>query len=146
MAQLQALPVQAQDVAEATRADPVLRLLLNYLRRGWPPTVSDKLSPFWRRKEELCIESECIMRGCRAVIPEKLQQKVLDELHREHPGVVRMKMQVRNHVWWPKLDKYIERCATSACSACQATKNSPARAPLHPWVWPMLPGNGSIWT
>ena len=38
VAQLQALPVQAQDVAEATRTDPVLRLLLNYLRRGWPPT------------------------------------------------------------------------------------------------------------
>ena len=42
------------------------------------------------------------MRGCRVVIPEKLQQKVLDELHRGHPGVVRMKMQAQNHVWWPE--------------------------------------------
>ena len=78
------------------------------------------------------------MRGCRVVIPEKLQKKVLDELHRGHPGVVRMKMQARNHVWWPELDKSIEWCA-SACSACQATKNSPARAPLYPWVWPTAP-------
>ena len=103
-----------------------------------PDCFPDKLSPFWRRKEELCIESECITKGCRVVIPEKLQKRVLDELHRGHPGVVRMKMQARNHVWWPELEKSIEWCA-SACSACQATKNSPARAPLHPWVWPTAP-------
>ena len=71
-------------------------------------------------------------------MPAKLHKKVLEELHRGHPGVVRMKALARSHVWWPELDKEIEECA-KACSACQANKHAPAKAPLHPWNWPSSP-------
>ena len=71
-------------------------------------------------------------------MPAKLHKKVLEELHRGHPGVVRMKALARSHVWWPELDEEIEECA-KACSACQANKHAPAKAPLHPWNWPSSP-------
>ena len=136
--QIVSLPVTANDVIAATRTDPTLRKLLVYLRRGWPESVPDHLLPFWRKKEGLSIESDCILWGCRIVIPEKLRQEVMEELHKDHPGVVRMKSLARSHVWWPDIDKAIEECV-KACQACQSSKNSPAKAPLHPWAWATVP-------
>ena len=84
------------------------------------------------------MEQDCILWGCRVVIPEKLQAKVLAELHQGHPGTVRMKVLARSHVWWPGIDKAIETC-TKTCTACQSTRNLPAKAPLHSWAWPTTP-------
>ena len=63
---------------------------------------------------------------------------MLNELHQGHPGIVRMKALARSHVWWPGLDKAIEESAKS-CTSCQATRNAPAKAPLHPWAWATAP-------
>jgi len=64
--------------------------------------------------------------------------KVLNELPRDHPGVVRMKAVARSHVWWAGLDNEIEELVR-ACQSCQAVKNAPPVAPLHPWLWPLKP-------
>ena len=128
----------ALEVSKETRADPILSKLLVHLRTNWPHPVPDNIIPFWRRKKGLSIESDCVLWGCRVLIPTKLRQKVLQELHEGHPVTVRMKAVARSHVWWPDIDKAIEECS-KACSACQSNKNLPARAPLHPWVWPTVP-------
>ena len=49
-----------------------------------------------------------------------------------------MKAQARSYVWWPGLDKGIEHLVKS-CIPCQSVKQSPAVAPLHPWIWPARP-------
>ena len=49
-----------------------------------------------------------------------------------------MKTLARSHVWWPGIDQEIEGMV-KACTACQEVKNTPAVAPLHPWVWPDHP-------
>ena len=76
--------------------------------------------------------------GFRVVIPQRQREKLLQELHQDHPGVTRMKSVARSYMWWPGLDKEIENLAKS-CSACQAVKRAPPVAPLHPWVWPSKP-------
>ena len=133
--QLNSLPIQVSEIRAATQTDEVLSKVLRCLQQGWPEDTQGPLTPFWRRKEELPIECDCILWGVRVVVPAKLHKKVLEELHRGHPGVIRMKALARSHVWWPELDKEIEECA-KACSACQANKHAPAKAPLHPWNWP----------
>ena len=67
------------------------------------------------------------------MIPTKLRHRVLEDFHRGHPGVVRMKALARNHVWWPELDRDVED-QVKACFSCQAIKHSPAKAPLHLWA------------
>ena len=138
IAQLSCLPVTAKMIASATRTDPVLSKVLICLKEGWPQPVPGALLPFHRRCDCLSIEGECVMWGHRVVIPKKWQEKVLEELHVGHPGVVRMKSLARSHFWWPDLDKNIEECS-KACPACQSTKNLPAKAPLHPWTWSSIP-------
>ncbi len=50
------------------------------------------------------------------IIPEKLQEKLLQELHRDHPGITRMKAVARSYFGWPGLDRDIEVLARG----CQA--------------------------
>ena len=136
--QLNVLPVTAKQLAAATCTDPVLGRVLRYTRAGWPQEVKEELKPFSNRRKELSVEEGCILWGMRVVVPTKLRKQVLSELHQGHPGVVRMKSLARSHIWWPGLDQEVEEMV-KACTACQEVKNTPAVAPLHPWIWPDTP-------
>ena len=72
------------------------------------------------------------------VIPAKHQQRLLMELHRDHPGCSRMKSIARSYIWWPGVDVDIEQMA-KGCTSCQQTKHAPPRAPSHSWTWPAKP-------
>ena len=136
--QLDSLPVTAVQLAAATRTDPVLSQVYSYTLKGWPAKVGDEFKPFSTRKGELSVQNGCLLWGTRVVIPFKQQQRILDDLHRDHPGITKMKAVSRSYFWWPGLDSNIEMLVKS-CQECQAVKNAPPVAPLHPWVWPTKP-------
>ena len=72
------------------------------------------------------------------IIPTSLRKQMLADLHREHPGISKMKALARGHFWWPKLDSDIEVLA-KACQPCHEAKQAPPKAPLQPWSWPSKP-------
>ena len=41
------------------------------------------------------------------VISQKLQSEVLEELHCNHPGIVRMKSLARSYCWWGHMDQHM---------------------------------------
>ena len=49
-----------------------------------------------------------------------------------------MKAVARSYFWYLGLDKDNEEKSHS-CTSCQAMKNAPPAAPLHPWLWPTKP-------
>ena len=112
--------------------------MILYTRRGWPSSFSDALKPYFHRRYELTVEENCLLWGTRVIIPSALQPVILEDLHRDHPGMVRMKSLARSYVWWPNLDKEIE-WSVKQCDHCLAVKGSPPKAPLHPWIWPTRP-------
>ena len=114
--------------------------MLRYTRSGWPQSVEPKeaLQPYSTRKHELTVEEGCLLWGIRVVVPSKLRGKLLDELHKDHPGITRMKSVARSYMWWPGIDKEIEQ-VVKFCEACLAVKHNPPVAPLQPWVWPQQP-------
>ena len=71
------------------------------------------------------------------VIPNKLQDRVLEELHDGHLGVVKMETLTRSYVWWPNINAQLEELA-KACSGCQQN-SMPTKASLHPWEWATTP-------
>ena len=93
---------------------------------------------YWNRRTELAVEGDCLLWGIRVVIPQKLRNTALRELHRDHPGKVQMKAIAPSYLWWERLDGDIESVVRS-CPACQSVRNAPATAPLHPWLWPTKP-------
>ena len=132
------LQVKASEIARATRNDPQLSRLLRFGKNGWPRQVPEELVGFWRKKDELTTEGNRIMWGSRVVVPAKLRGEVLQEFHRGHPGIVRMKQLARSYVLWPGIDKQIEEVVKS-CVPCQSQQNMAPRVPLQTWPWPSTP-------
>ena len=118
--------------------DPLLSKGLYYTKHGWPMEIPDALRPYWNRRLELSLEGDCVMWGVRVVVPRKLQEQVLQELHQTHSGISRTKAIARSYVWWPQIDYQVEKMIKS-CTRCQMARNAPAVAPLHPWIWPARP-------
>ena len=133
--QIDSLPVTRHQLRQCTERDKVLAKVINYIQTGWPTQVEPVLKPYSNRQQELTVEAGCILWGTRVIIPEKLQTAELEELHASHPGIVRMKSLARLHVWWPDIDKHIEK-AVKTCTSYQGIRNAPQPVPLHPWAWP----------
>ena len=53
---------------------------------GWPEEfdANQNVTPFLKKFDELTIKGGCVLLGCRVVVPLKLREKVLDELHVRH--------------------------------------------------------------
>jgi hypothetical protein len=120
------------------KKDPVLSKVLRYTMCGWPSVVDPDLAPFKSRRMEISIEQGCLLWGTRVIVPVSLRKAVLSELHETHPGMSKMKMLARSYVWWPGLDREIEN-KVSNCSVCQAMRNDPPTAQIHPWTFPSKP-------
>ncbi len=123
--QIETLLLSPKDLQQATAADPVLSVVLQYSRDGWPADVGTALKLYFNRRAEMSIDRGCLFLGSRVVVPAKFQEQVLGELHAGHQGMVKMKGLARLHAWWPGIDKEIEHC--------QATRSLPLAMPLHPW-------------
>ena len=44
------------------------------------------------------MEGDCLMWANRVVIPTKLRKPLIEELHTDHPGIVRMKAIARSYL------------------------------------------------
>nr|XP_049461522.1 uncharacterized protein K02A2.6 isoform X1 [Anopheles coluzzii] len=128
-------PLNFSDVAKATASDPVLQQVYKYIMDGWPQniTYATELACFYHRGEALTTVRGCILFGERVVIPTKLQQRCLKQLHKGHPGIQRMKSIARSYIYWPSIDgdvvDYVKTC--HACAI--ASKSSPREIPMS---WP----------
>ena len=96
------------------------------------------LAPYFKRRTELSTDQGCILWGQRVIIPDKYKEVNLEELHDCHPGIVKMKALCRSYVWWPDVDKDIEK-KVRQCDACQVQGGKVPSSPMYPWEWPTVP-------
>lgn len=138
MSHFESLPVTVDEIRRATDHDPVLSRVKDSIRRGWSYNTDNMLDSYFSRRDELSLHQGCIIWGMRVVVPLKLRQRILDELHEGHLGMVKVKSLARNYVWWPKIDQEIEKLI-KRCAGCQQNRNIPPEAPIHPWEYPDKP-------
>ena len=91
-----------------------------------------ELKPYYIRRSQLSVEDDCILWGSRVSVPPKFSKNILHELHKAHPGIVRMKALARSYVWCPLIDTDIES-GVKECNMGQQRHKSQAASPLHPW-------------
>ena len=137
ISQMESLPVTAAELWKATAKTQDSEFLFHYTKEGWLMQVEESLRPFWRRRNDLTLEKECVLWGIRVVVLEVLCERLLKELHHDHSGMLRVKTVARAR-WWPRLDSDVEVLARQ-CVTCLAVKNAPPPAPLNPWVMPSCP-------
>lgn len=132
-------PVSFNEIKQATKLDKVLATVVNYMSHGWPRKVTcQSILPYFYCKTDLEINDGCLFRGHRIVIPKIYRDKMLEELHSAHFGIVKTKSSARSRMWWPGIDKDIERWI-GECSQCSRVRNAPPRATPAPWPRPSRP-------
>ena len=79
LTQLESTVLGVQELRNMTQRDPVLFRAYAFTQHGWPTVVNDeKLKPYFSRCHELSAQSGYLLRGARAVIPEKkIKRKVV---------------------------------------------------------------------
>ncbi|XP_065095623.1 uncharacterized protein K02A2.6-like [Ochlerotatus camptorhynchus] len=72
------------------------------------------------------------------IIPSLHQKRYLEQLHRGHLGMQRMKAIARSYVYWPSLDADIVNFV-KACQQCASVARSPPHSPPVPCPKPTAP-------
>ncbi|XP_055528021.1 uncharacterized protein K02A2.6-like [Wyeomyia smithii] len=97
---LEVFPLTFKSIQAETRAVPVLQKVLQHVQQGWPTKKTDvagSCQQFYLRKDGLSVIPGCLLYGERLIIPSKYQKKVLQLLHKGHPGVERMRAVARSN-------------------------------------------------
>lgn len=134
----QDFPFDADQIAAETKKDKTLATVIHYIQRGWPAKVNDcNLRVYWLHRLELSLQDDCILLGCRVVIPPLFREATLRVLHSTHNGMVQTKALARCYVWWPQLNDDIERLIGD-CSKCLEHRHMPPKT-NHKWIMPTRP-------
>ena len=86
----------------STQADDELALLKHTIMQGWPSSIKQVppvLQPYWTFREEITVEDGLILKGTRIVIPNKKQEAILKQIHEEHIGLNKCKLQGKETVY-----------------------------------------------
>ena len=147
-------PVQSNEIEKATENDGILRLVKQFTLTKWPGSLPNQkkhhLLPYYNSRHGLSVFQGCLIRDTQVIIPEQLRRRVLQMLHEEHLGIVKMKQLARTYCWWPNIDKHIMDLIRS-CSICSKLQTMP-KAEFKEWsqpeqVWSRVHADfaGPIW-
>ncbi len=136
--------ISIPDIQHETERDDILNAVYKYAHNHWPQKsdINAALSPYYKLRDELYIEDRMLMRDGKLVIPASLRDRLLTMAHEGHPGIVRMKRQLRQSYWWPGMDKQGEQFVKN-CAACNDSEKShkaikappqPIPVPQRPWT------------
>ena len=95
-------PVTAKEIEKYSKRDSIIVKVIQYVQNDWPSKVEEQFKPYVRRKYELSLENSCLLWKNQVVIPHQLRDKILHELHDNHPEICRMKSFAPSYVWWPR--------------------------------------------
>ncbi len=135
------------EIEEATKADATLQVVLKAIETGnWyegtqQSGVDIAVFAAWQKvKDELTagVSPQVILRGTRIAVPSKLQERVVNQAHEGHQGVVKTKSLLREKVWFPGIDKMVEKKVQSCCACLVSTPES-KREPLSMSPLPKAP-------
>ena len=122
-----------QDIKEEAIKDCQLTKLKTYIVDGFPKhkhECAEDICSFFDYRESLTIIDGMIMKDKRIVIPASLCEQALENLHRSHMGIVKMKERASTSMFWPKIYNDIEKFL-SRCHPCVFPKVKHAAEPLE---------------
>lgn len=127
--------LSTREVEEVSKRDEELVRIRRFIKEGeWEKSCVDYF-PF---RDEFCSIGYLMLRGSRIVIPRSLRKQCVQLAHQGHLGIVGTKQQLRTKVWWPGMDKEVEKYVKS-CHGCQITSAYPKPEPISPTPLPTGP-------
>lgn len=134
--QIQKLPVTFNMIDTESKKYKPFRKIKNYLQSSWPTSLKDpEIKPYYSLRNAISSHENCLLFGDRVICPPAFRKRVLDQLHKSHPGQERMKSLARSYVYWPNIDAEIKDYVQK-CSQCAEAADSPTKSTLHSWLIP----------
>ena len=103
--------LQLQELRQHADQDQDYEALKSVITEGFPNQKSSLPGPlkgFWGVKDQLSIDDNLIVYGCRLLIPTSLRATMLSRLHDAHQGIARSQARARLTLYWPGIDRDIE--------------------------------------
>ena len=135
---LDQLPVDQKSIKYYTQKDPTLSRVMNFVLTGDWTEKDNEFQAYYRKREELSCHSGVLFWGHRVIIPPKLEQPILDDLHESHAGISRTKSLARSYFWFPNIDNRIEAMIKN-CNECAQHVRAPPASPILSWPVPDAP-------
>ncbi len=76
------------------------------------------VKPYAHMAAELTVQND-LLKGSRIVIPSSLHLEMLDKLHTGHQGITKCRERARQSVWWPGLNKHLEKFVGNCHECCK---------------------------
>jgi hypothetical protein len=115
--------ITREKMLQETLIDPILIQLAKMINSGKFNARIGHPS-FAKIFNELTLSEEgLILRGDRLVVPQSLQQLIVEIAHEGHLGITKTKQLIRSKVWFPNIDVIVEK-TIRPCVACQAVERS----------------------
>lgn len=111
---------KSKQIAEETKKDAELQAVIDNMYTGWLTSSSPRFQDI---RGDLCVVDGILLKQNRIVIPQSLTQDILHRIHEGHPGVVKCKRRARETVFWPGINKDIEKMVRQ-CDTCQKLEKS----------------------
>ena len=135
--QLTPVAMNTAEFQKHSKNDPELIQVRQCIEKNQP----HRLPPQYKSLEqELSIVDNIILRGNRIIPPVKLRNKAIELAHEDHAGMTKTKQRIRSKLWWPCMDKDIERHIRT-CIPCQIVGKpdppepvQPTKLPDEPWT------------
>ena len=103
------------------------------IQHGWPKTVKEvpqEIQKYWTFCEELTIEDGLILKGTWIVIPDKMREDILKQIHEGHLGFNKCQMRVKETVYWPGLNDQLKNLILN-CQLCLKYSKSKNKSTPH---------------
>ena len=110
--------------------------VLKYVMKKLTEKRKVNKGPF-RNIKGLHIQDGVLKKGCRIVIPEKIQRHIIDELHGQyHQGIENTTILIKSRFWWKKMGLQVEEFVRDcqSCASCKNQKNPKAEMVINPEV------------
>ena len=144
--QLKARSNSLNQICIANQEDDELVLLKNAITNGWPNSIKEaphEIQAYWTFHEELTIKDGLVLKGARVVIPKNKCKRVLTMIHKCHLGLGKCKLQSKDTVYWPGINKELEKLVLN-CEPCLKYSKAKSKQPasmslgqeilIHPWM------------
>lgn len=132
--------IKIEDLIRETKLDITLQNVVKMINQA-KYVDNEDTKIFKTLKDQLSISTNgLIIKDRQLIIPDKLQECVIKTAHEGHIGIAKTKALLREHVWFPNLNKKVED-SVNKCLACQATVKQDKRQEIHHSELPPEPWN-----
>ena len=118
---------QLQRIKDSQQRDWVCKQVIQFCQMEWPnkALLPQDIQPYYSVAAEISIENGLLMRGCRIIIPSKLQPEMLNKIHEGHLGITKCRARARQSIWWPGLSKQLGEKVKNCSECCKINYKEP---------------------